>query len=108
MGCTELNTLLKVLKESYRISAFILMGFSTGAQDAVRLLQVHPNPMIKGIILQSGISDRQAYHMDRSLGDVEDKLMRATKLVSNNQGDITLPKSYWPYAPMTARRFVDL
>jgi len=106
--CTELNTLLKVLKESYRISAFILMGFSTGAQDAVRLLQVHPNPMIKGIILQSGISDRQAYHMDRSLGDVEDKLMRATKLVSNNQGDITLPKSYWPYAPMTARRFVDL
>ena len=83
----------------------VVLGHSTGAQDAVAAASL-PDCPIHGIILQGGVSDREAMLME-SEGDTRRWLAAAADMVAQGHGDRLLPAEAYD-APVTASRYASL
>lgn len=86
----------------------VLMGHSTGCQDAVYYLQHgRYKASVCGVILQAPVSDREASTLDVEQSGREKYLAQALALVANGQGEEMLPRATL-FAPICAERYVSL
>lgn len=98
----------------------VMMGHSTGCQDAFYLMTRYiPHPPLDGIILQAPVSDREAFH---SLAPTSTLLTIATTLINTPaspdhpyapRGNTILPieltsQVFGPHVPITANRWYSL
>lgn len=102
--CEELEKHLAVLRSRFEFKKFVLLGHSTGSQDAIYFMR-HARPaatsLINGIILQGGVSDRDAMGMV----PFSSKMMEEAKgLESENRGEAILSERLHG-APITATRY---
>jgi len=91
----------------------VLMGHSTGCQDAMHYLvgpHAESRPPIEGAIIQASVSDREA--MVEFLPDVNEKSVKLAELmVKEGQGEDVLPFSVtggFLGTPVCARRWLSL
>uniref|UniRef100_A0A060T1W2 ARAD1C24134p n=1 Tax=Blastobotrys adeninivorans TaxID=409370 RepID=A0A060T1W2_BLAAD len=100
--------------------SIVLMGHSTGTQDAMYYLtqqykgdnnDLDKRPKLSGVILQAPVSDREgAYNFDGKM-QTEENVRTATKLIEEGRGDHVLPPDFSGFsseAPVSAERFVSL
>lgn len=103
--CEELEKHLTFLKTRFEFEKFALLGHSTGAQDALYFMR-HAKPdvtcLVNGIILQGGVSDREAMTLEPFASLVPPMLDEAKK----NKGDAILSDRLLG-APITAYRYVS-
>lgn len=88
----ELGKCVSYFREHYKGSKIVVMGHSTGCQDAMEYVSGSGvRPPLDGVILQAPVSDREAL----GAGVPEDALKQAVKVaqeyVKNGQGDQLLP-----------------
>jgi Protein of unknown function (DUF1749) len=93
--------------EAAALSFFCLIGHSTGCQDAVHFLKHAADRYVQRlalVVLQAPVSDRESAMMD---SDYHENLRIAQQLRDSGQAEEMMPrKCFW--APITARRFLDL
>mmetsp|Transcript_19826 Transcript_19826/g.25528 ORF Transcript_19826/g.25528 Transcript_19826/m.25528 type:complete len:316 (+) Transcript_19826:104-1051(+) len=86
---------------------FCLVGHSTGCQDIVHFLKRAPfkyRAKVHGFALQAPVSDREHAEMEEGYAQ---NLALAQQMRENKKIDECMPRSaFW--APITARRFLDL
>lgn len=101
----DIQDIVKFLKSEYKFDKIILCGHSTGCQDILYLLRYgEVSPLINGVILQGGVSDRD------DILNTEDgpaMIAEAEKLKSENKADHFLTYQHCD-APVTASRFLSL
>ena len=102
--CEELEKHLTFLRSRFRFKKFVLLGHSTGAQDALYFMR-HATCLINGIILQAGVSDREAMTLEPFASCVPPMLEEARKLESENKGEKILSDRL-NGAPITATRYI--
>uniref|UniRef100_A0A383WQ17 AB hydrolase-1 domain-containing protein n=1 Tax=Tetradesmus obliquus TaxID=3088 RepID=A0A383WQ17_TETOB len=105
---SELRLLAQCLAEQHECSAWVLMGHSTGCQDAVRYVQRYrsDNSKLAGVILQAPVSDREYLSMYPSWGQ---QLQQAQAMAADGRADDVLCRvREWDSAALTARRFLSL
>ena len=97
------------------VAAAALLGFSTGAQDAVHLLRTRgPAPLVRAVVLQSGVSDREEFlspacHGEAVVAQRRAAVAAAAALVAAGKGDELMPRGTWDgHAPLSAARCVAL
>ena len=109
------DKLLAFLEEQRGISKVVLLGSSTGCQDAVHFLKVgRRSSMVHGIILQAPVSDREALLVERQVDDPD--LMQfkelAEQMIAQGRGNEPLPRKaceiLGPPDVVTAYRFNSL
>ena len=103
--CTELTQLIKYIKDEYSFRKIVLLGYSTGTQDALWFAK-HSEvcKMIAGFILQGPISDRDIIdEMDSTPRMLEE----ARKLKEAGKIDALLSEKF-EGAPVTAYRYLSL
>mmetsp|Transcript_25646 Transcript_25646/g.65914 ORF Transcript_25646/g.65914 Transcript_25646/m.65914 type:complete len:277 (-) Transcript_25646:41-871(-) len=109
-GIGSLDTDAEDLKElcswlaGQGVETVVLLGHSTGCQDAVHVLRDGPVPGVKGIILQAPVSDRECMALDPGTSEA---LARAEALVADGKGNELLPRADHQ-VPITASRFCSL
>lgn len=96
----------------------VLMGHSTGCQDAMHyLIAPGTRPAVQGVILQAPVSDREALldtvRSKPHLKTVYDDLVRIAEAIPDSERNWTLlplssTKNFWGPVPMTASRFLSL
>lgn len=102
-----IDSMEKVKKNENNIK-IILMGHSTGAQDAMHFAKYgKTKEYLSGIILQGAVSDREygVYLKGKEQMDLEIEI--AKTLISQNKGDNFMPPDV-DDAPITANRFISL
>ncbi|KAL3154068.1 hypothetical protein ABBQ32_013610 [Trebouxia sp. C0010 RCD-2024] len=110
---SDILQLTKFLKAEYASQAVILIGHSTGCQDAVRYAQRVQGDLkgsdaapLAGIVLQAAVSDRE-YQAGKST--TSERLAVAEQMVQDGQGEDILFRDDDPVGtPVCARRFVSL
>eukprot|EP00535_Pseudo-nitzschia_heimii_P011410 CAMPEP_0197198236 /NCGR_PEP_ID=MMETSP1423-20130617/33269_1 /TAXON_ID=476441 /ORGANISM="Pseudo-nitzschia heimii, Strain UNC1101" /LENGTH=357 /DNA_ID=CAMNT_0042652067 /DNA_START=80 /DNA_END=1152 /DNA_ORIENTATION=+ len=101
----ELDELIGYLKEHRNGRSFAIVGHSTGCQDAVHFLKRSNRvDLVEVVALQAPVSDREGSELEHGFAG---KLEVARNLVGEGKGEEMLPRSFH-WAPITARRFVDL
>ncbi|KAL0036220.1 hypothetical protein WJX79_008618 [Trebouxia sp. C0005] len=109
----DLLMLTKYLKAEHASEAVILLGHSTGCQDAVRYCKVVQNQKdaeaaapLAGVILQAPVSDRE-YQAGKA--STVDRLKTAEQMVRDGQGEDILFRDDDPVGtPVCASRFISL
>ncbi|CAG9465134.1 unnamed protein product [Pedinophyceae sp. YPF-701] len=114
----ELNLLCRHLKAKHGSRAVVIVGHSTGCQDAVRYVKRHRGdpeaPPIAGVVLQAPVSDRETFE---TLPDSDKLVFVANEMLASGQGEEFIPQAqltaiggelFPPGTPITARRFLDL
>ena len=113
----EIDRLLEFFWTTYGISDFVLLGHSTGCQDAVMYVRRYGqsnfdnrNFRVRGVILQGPVSDRE--FLADFLPDVKEKIELCRKLLAEGRGDDIALMFRWEDGgegtPVTARRFLSL
>ena len=104
----ELEQLVPFLKTRYGFRKIALLGHSTGAQDALYFLRYgkpETTSLVNGVILQGGVSDRDAaLKMEPVATQVSPMIEEAKTLVSEGKGEIILSERIYGVAPITANR----
>ena len=103
--CTELTQLVKYIKDEYSFRKIVLLGHSTGTQDALWFAK-HSEAckMIAGFILQGPISDRDIID---EMDSTPHMLEEAHKLKEAGKIDALLSEKF-EGAPITAYRYLSL
>eukprot|EP00877_Chromochloris_zofingiensis_P007835 jgi/Chrzof1/3304/Cz12g20080.t1 len=107
----ELHLLSQYLYSNFASQGMLLMGHSTGCQDAVRYAQRHGTTVqdcapLLGVILQAPVSDVEYLSRFPALADL---VQPAQHMVAEGKGeDILFRATDLDGAPMTARRFLSL
>lgn len=90
-------------------SKFVLIGHSTGCQNAIHLTKYGESDILeklKGIVLQAPVSDREGAMVDNPK-QYKMSIEHARKLQEQGKEDEMMPRSaFW--APITAYRFLSL
>jgi pimeloyl-ACP methyl ester carboxylesterase len=107
----ELGMLFGFLQKEYNFSEVIILGHSTGCQDAVMYLRKYGNLerfKVTGVVLQGPVSDRE--FLTGFLPDITDKIDLCSTMVRQGRGeDIAFTFSeFGDVVPVTARRFLSL
>lgn len=105
---SELHLLAKCLAEQHGCSRWVLMGHSTGCQDAVRYVQRYraEDTKLAGVILQAPVSDREYLSMYPFW---EQQLQRAQEMAAAGKAEDVLCRVHdFDGAALTARRFLSL
>ena len=100
-------------------SKIVLMGHSTGCQDAVHyLLSPHPGdglarPGVDGVVLQASVSDREAIVKLTTPQQYRDLCNTSQQYVNDGKGDEIIPLKYAKHlfngaAPISARRMISI
>lgn len=83
-----------------------LVGHSTGAQIAAHFVATGGHPLVRSIVFQGGVSDRETDDA-AEVAKRKSFLDRADVSIAAGDGEAFLPRdAFW--APMTARRYRDL
>lgn len=109
---SELLLLSRHLSSHYDSKGIVLVGHSTGCQDAVRYVQRFASdrqaaPLL-GVVLQAPVSDREFMNM---LPKMREILVKAEKMVADGKGEDVVERDiFGPTAPvfLSARRMVAL
>eukprot|EP00878_Enallax_costatus_P007375 GHUV01007724.1.p1 GENE.GHUV01007724.1~~GHUV01007724.1.p1 ORF type:complete len:336 (+),score=52.69 GHUV01007724.1:260-1267(+) len=104
----ELKLLSDCLAADHGCVYWVLMGHSTGCQDAVRYVQQYQteDPRLAGVILQAPVSDREYFGMYPSWSQ---HIKTAQETVKQGRGEeVVCRASEWDGAAVTARRLVSL
>jgi len=111
----EIGEAIDYLRSERGKEKIVLFGHSTGCQDAIHYLTVHPEirPEISGAVLQAPVSDVEYFE---NVGDPTFHMWAdfARNLVSEGKGETWLPKEASQSAaalgviPFTAYRFASL
>ncbi|KAI9875428.1 MAG: hypothetical protein M1830_008476 [Pleopsidium flavum] len=110
--CAEIAQCVAYLKEKKPGGKVVLMGHSTGCQDAMHYLvgpDAKARPPIEGAIIQASVSDREA--MVELLPVYEESVKAAKDLVRAGQAEELLPFSVtggFLGTPICARRWLSL
>lgn len=103
--CIELTHLVKYIKTEYNFQKIVLLGSSTGTQDALWFAKhSEANKLIDGFILQAPISDRDSMV---DIGNAPRLLAEARKLREAENLDALLSEKF-EGAPITAYRYLSL
>ena len=103
--CQELTKLLAALKERYRFEKVIVLGHSTGAQDALYYMRYgEMASCVDGVVLQGAVSDREII---ATFERTPHMLQEAKKLIAEGK-HTTLLSERLEDAPITAERFLSL
>ena len=104
--CEDLERHVSFLKTRFAFGRIVLLGHSTGAQDVLYFIR-HGNPettsLVGAIILQSGISDREALTIEHFSGQIPQMREEAEKLQSAGKGESILSDRFIG-VPITANR----
>jgi pimeloyl-ACP methyl ester carboxylesterase len=104
------------MKEMTDLGKVVIIGHSTGCQDAVYYMKngKYKNK-VRSIVLQAPVSDREAIQLDAKENGLEDDLAKAIKFasdaISSGNGKTTLMRRDTPGTygvPMTAERYASL
>ena len=106
----ELLSVVQKLKRSYGCEEFVILGHSTGCQDAVMYARNHKEaefaPKLKGVILQGPVSDREYFS---TFPGMEDKLKLCKSMVEQGKGkDVAFRMFEFDGAPVSADRWLAL
>ena len=105
----EISKLMEYLKCHHSASKFVLIGHSTGCQNAIHLTKYGESDILedlKGIVLQAPVSDRE-YVMVENPTQYKENIEYARRLQEQGKEDEMMPRSaFW--APITAYRFLSL
>ena len=104
--CTELTQLVKYIKDEYKFQKVVMLGYSTGTQDALWFAKhSEASQMINGFILQSPVSDRDYITVKED--NTPRLLEEARRLRAVGKIDALMPEMFWG-APITAYRYLSL
>ena len=112
-----LDKFLSFLESNRDISQVVLLGSSTGCQDAVQYLKSgRQKSLVHGIVLQAPVSDREALlaedRSEEELRALEEFKDLASRLISEGKGNELLPRKacelLGPPDVITAYRFDSL
>ncbi|KAF8063709.1 SPAPB24D3.06c [Scenedesmus sp. PABB004] len=104
----ELRLLSDCLRTRHGVAAWVLVGHSTGCQDAVRYVQRHRahDDALAGVVLQAPVSDREYLGMTPGWAELE---APARAMVAAGRGDEVLCRARdWDGAAVSAARFLSL
>lgn len=106
----ELYDLSRVLKRRYCSECIVILGHSTGCQDAVMYARHHKDKefaaTLSGVVLQGPVSDREYFG---SYPECQERLQKARKMIEEGRGkEIAFRMTEMDGAPMTAQRWLDL
>ncbi|BDA40837.1 UPF0613 protein PB24D3.06c [Coccomyxa sp. Obi] len=106
----ELHLLIESLNTEFASKGIVLMGHSTGCQDAVRFVDKFSNqehPLLLGIVLQAPVSDREWLATKESTPAL---IRDAKAMVEAGKGEEILFRDHegGNGAPVCARRFLSL
>jgi pimeloyl-ACP methyl ester carboxylesterase len=123
----ELALLVAYIRRLRPQGKIVLMGHSTGCQDAMHYLTADPRkreqdgqdkqegakgeerPGIDGVVLQAGVSDREGLPIATGAERAQEYLARAEELVGRGEGEEIIGEvSEILGAPVCARRWVSL
>ena len=111
-----IDKFLSFLRSKRGITEVVLLGSSTGCQDAVHYLKVGKlTDIVHGIVLQAPVSDREALSVETSGNQVEalcEFAKTASKMIAEGRGEEALPRAacqlFGPPDVITAYRFDSL
>ncbi|CAE7604295.1 unnamed protein product [Symbiodinium sp. CCMP2456] len=111
-----IDKFLSFLRSKRGITEVVLLGSSTGCQDAVHYLKVGKlADIVHGIVLQAPVSDREALSVETSGNQVEalrEFAQTASKMIAEGRGEEPLPRAacqlFGPPDVITAYRFDSL
>ena len=104
--CTELTQLVKHIKDEYKFQKIVMLGYSTGTQDALWFAKhSEASQMVDGFILQSPVSDRD--YITSKEDNTPHMLEEAHRLKAAGKKDALLSEKFWG-APITAYRYLSL
>eukprot|EP00928_Gymnodinium_smaydae_P043964 TRINITY_DN29366_c0_g1_i1.p1 TRINITY_DN29366_c0_g1~~TRINITY_DN29366_c0_g1_i1.p1 ORF type:complete len:382 (+),score=50.72 TRINITY_DN29366_c0_g1_i1:91-1146(+) len=107
----ELAQCLEYLKRTRDVSAFAVIGHSTGCQDIVHLLASAPveiRKLVRAAVLQAPVSDREAASLEDDADGRDALLKEAQTLVGAGRGETLLSKMHYGFVPITAERYASL
>ena len=105
--CGELEKHVSFLKTRFHFDKVVLLGHSTGAQDTLYLMRHGKSSvtcLVSGIVLQSGVSDRDGLAMEAFASQVSRMKNEARELMSAGKEDAILSEGHFG-APITAKRY---
>ncbi|OUM59187.1 hypothetical protein PIROE2DRAFT_47294 [Piromyces sp. E2] len=98
----------KIIKEKSESNKIILMGHSTGAQDAMCYVKYGKyKDILSGVILQGAVSDREYALYSKGKDILNKEIEIAKNLVKQGKGHYYMPPEV-DDAPITAYRFLSL
>ena len=101
----ELTPLVAFLKDQLKFKRVVILGHSTGAQDAVYFISHSPERgRVDAVILQGAVSDRDIIEADPAQRAILDE---AKKLRDEGKEEAFLTEYVYD-APVTAKRFLSL
>ena len=104
----ELEQLVPFLKTRFGFRKIALLGHSTGAQDALYFLRYgkpETTSLVNGVILESGVSDREGLlNKEPYASQLPPLIEEAKKLVSDGKGEIIISERVFGDSPITANR----
>ncbi|GAB5368640.1 hypothetical protein AAMO2058_001337100 [Amorphochlora amoebiformis] len=106
----DISNLVRHLRKDHPKALIVLMGHSTGCQDAVSYCklchtQKKPEERINGIILQAPVNDPEYFSLEGK--KTEKYLKLAREMVSKRRGRELMPRECL-FAPITADRYISL
>jgi hypothetical protein len=105
----EISILIKYLTIHHNAEKIVLVGHSTGCQNAIHLTKYGESDIIeyiKGIVLQAPCSDREGAMVDNPT-QYECNINHAKQLQKEGKEEELMPRdAFW--APITAYRFLSL
>lgn len=117
-GCSSLSTdvaelaeCMAYLNRTRDVTAFAIVGHSTGCQDIVHLLAKAPieiRRLIRAAVLQAPVSDREAATLEGDAATRDALLKEAQQAIAQGQGSKLLSEMHYGFVPMTAERFASL
>ncbi|KAK9708908.1 hypothetical protein K7432_009348 [Basidiobolus ranarum] len=103
----EIDELIDYLVNKKGKKRIVLLGHSTGCQDAIwYVTRGKLKNKVIGCILQGAVSDRE--YMSGSISDFQKHLALASELVRDGKGDELMPREIDPDTPTSAYRFHSL
>eukprot|EP00439_Symbiodinium_sp_Y106_P071548 s1087_g12.t2 len=111
-----IDKFLSFLRSKRGITEVVLLGSSTGCQDAVHYIKVGKlTELVHGIVLQAPVSDREALSVETSGSQVEalrEFAETASRMIAEGRGEEPLPRAacqlFGPPDVITAYRFDSL
>jgi len=111
-----IDRFLSFLHSSRGVTSVVLLGSSTGCQDAVQFLKEGEEAkLVKGMVLQAPVSDREALLMGKSeaeLRAIQEYGQLASDMIRDGKGDEILPRAacelFGPPDVVSAYRFDSL
>ncbi|KAK4169471.1 hypothetical protein QBC43DRAFT_307803 [Cladorrhinum sp. PSN259] len=110
----EIHSCIQYLHRKLEVQKIVLMGHSTGCQDALEYVLSHREDEVQGVILQGPVSDREAILMSCTAAqqELESSLKVAKEMLERGEGEEVmrrkdLPEA-WRGSPVTAYRWNSL